>query len=57
MAKAPFISKTCSFYIHSDNYPEILLYQSLSGMGENRLGRYYECISDPKNEYFLIEAH
>jgi hypothetical protein len=57
MQKGNFISKSCSFYIRSENKPQILLYQSFSGLGENRLGRYYECLADENNEYFLIEAH
>lgn len=54
MSKEPFISQTCSYYIHTENYPEVVVYQSLSGLGENRLGRYYECIANDSNEYFLI---
>lgn len=39
-----FISKTCSFYLRTDHYDEILAYQYLSGLGANRIGHYYECL-------------
>lgn len=44
MNKGPFISQECSFYIPTSNYTDLLVYQSFSGLGENRLGRYYECL-------------
>jgi hypothetical protein len=33
MLSDPFISQACSFYIHTENYPDVLVYQSLSGLG------------------------
>lgn len=35
-----FISRNCSYYLNYDNYMEFLHYQSLSGVGFNKLGFY-----------------
>ncbi len=51
-----FISRECSFYLNYNNSPQFLHYQSLSGIGFNKLGFYEECIADPNNQFYLVEG-
>jgi hypothetical protein len=51
-----FISRQCSSYLNSNNSLQLLHYQTLSGIGFNKLGVYAECICDPNNQYYLVEG-
>lgn len=51
-----FISRQCSTYLNIDNSMNFLYYQTLSGLGFNKLGLYEECIEDPNNQFYLLRG-
>lgn len=50
------ISEQCSQYLLSNNEQSLLYYQSISGIGYNKLGSYLQCVADPRSQYYLINA-
>ena len=50
------ISRECSLYLSLDHSLEFLHYQTLSGLGFNKLGLYEECIADPRNQFYLLQG-
>jgi hypothetical protein len=36
---------------------DFLHYQTLSGLGFNKLGLYGECIADPRNQFYLLQGN
>ena len=50
------ISRECSMYLTISNQMDFLHYQTLSGLGFNKLGLYEECIEDPNNQFYLLQG-
>lgn len=51
-----FISRDCSWYLNSDHVDDLQKYQTLSGLGFNKLGFYEDCIADSNNTFYLLSG-